>query len=95
MGDTVLQPTDRQRVAETLLFHTTSCHLQSIYADYQSFAIEGGCCFFHLKYVFIEYHPIATEGGRYGKNHSIYFCIPDSKTQNTPNFTVSPIPDHH
>ena len=46
MGDTVLQPTDRQRVAETLLFHTTSCHLQSIYADYQSFAIEGGCWFF-------------------------------------------------
>ena len=48
-------------------------HLQYICAGYQLFAIEGGCCFFHLKYVFIEYHPIEAEGGRYGRSCSIHF----------------------
>ena len=46
MNHTVLQPTDRQRVAETHLFHTISYHLQSIYTDYQLFATYGGHQFF-------------------------------------------------
>ena len=46
INHTVLQSIDRQRVAETRLFHAISYHLQSICADYQLFATCGGHQFF-------------------------------------------------
>ncbi len=46
INHTVLQSIDRQRVAETRLFHAISYHLQSICADYQLFATYGGHQFF-------------------------------------------------
>ena len=93
MGDTVLQPTDRQHIAEPHLLLVTTFSQFMLIINHLQLKVDAG--FFHLQYISIEYHPIATEGGRYGNNYSIYFCIPDSKTQNIPNFTMSPIPDHH
>ena len=67
MGDTVLQPTDRQHIAETHLF------LVSTFSEFMliinHLQLKVGTGFFHLQYIFIEYQPIATEGGRYGRNH--------------------------
>ena len=58
MNHTVLQSIDRQRVAETHMFHDAGYHLQSIGADYQLFVTYGGHQFFPPSVVILDLNGI-------------------------------------
>ena len=80
MNHTVLQPTDRQRIARTHLFYDAGYHLQSIGADYQLFVTYGGHQFFPPSVVILDQTAymmvagFATEGGRFGPPPTVIYA---------------------